>query len=168
MTLTWDNGQGLRFTRTIAIDENYMFTIAQKVENTGSAPVTLYPYALTSRWETPQTAGFYILHEGPLTVLNDSLKEYSYSDLRDEKQIKSESATGGWIGITDKYWMVALIPDKNQRKLEARLSYRQDGGADEGQAAGPVEGRAPAADGVLVGHGRRRPERDARRGKRES
>jgi YidC/Oxa1 family membrane protein insertase len=133
VTLTWDNGQGLRFSRTIAVDDNFMFTIAQKIENTGAAPVTLYPYALTSRWETPETAGFYILHEGPLAVMNNSLEEFDYDELREKQQIKKESATGGWIGITDKYWMVALIPDKNQQKLEARMSYRAEGGADKYQ-----------------------------------
>lgn len=134
VTLSWDNGQGLRFSRKITVDENYMFSITQTVENTGSAAVTLYPFALTSRWETPQTAGFYLLHEGPLAVMNGSLEELSYKDVHEKQQVKLDSATGGWVGFTDKYWMVALIPNKDQKKLEARLSFRHEGGTDKFQA----------------------------------
>lgn len=134
VTLRWDNGQGLRFLRKIAVDDNYMFTITQTIENTGAASVTLYPYGLISRWETPQTQGFYLLHEGPLAVLNDQLDEFDYSDLQDEKQIKKDSTTGGWIGVTDKYWLVALVPDSDQKKLEARFAYRTEGSADKYQA----------------------------------
>jgi YidC/Oxa1 family membrane protein insertase len=71
VTLTYDNGKGLTFTRTIAVDDKYMFTVTDKVANSGSEPVTLYPYALVSRHETPQVKGYYILHEGLIGVVDD-------------------------------------------------------------------------------------------------
>lgn len=122
VALTWDNGQGLRFIRTFAVDGNYMFTVTQRVENTGAAAVTLHPYSLIARAGTPPTAGFYILHEGPLGVFDRTLKEMKYSDLQDDGTVKVDS-TGGWIGITDKYWLAALVPDQKER-VAARFSHR--------------------------------------------
>ena len=110
VTLAWDNGQGLIFTRRIALDANYMFTIISRVENKSERPVTLYPYALVSRTGTPETAGFYILHEGPLGVFDKTLIEHKYDDLKGKKR-QEQKTTGGWIGITDKYWLAALVPD---------------------------------------------------------
>ena len=113
LTLTWDNGAGLVFTRTIAIDANYLFTITQSVTNNGAGPVTLYPYGLIARQGTPKTAGFFILHEGLIGVLDGSLKEIDYSDLKDDGDITLDSQ-GGWLGITDKYWLTALVPSQSQ------------------------------------------------------
>jgi len=132
LTLSWDNGEGLRFHRTITIDENYLFTVSQKVENTGTGAVTLYPYSLVSRHGTPETTGFYILHEGLLGVFDSTLQEVDYSDLKEQNAIQN-STTGGWIGITDKYWLTALIPDQNQ-KVTTRFSYRNDNGLDKYQS----------------------------------
>ena len=111
VTLTWDNGQGLRFTRRYDIDRDYMLTVTQTVENAGGAEAELYPFGLIARRGTPETSGFFILHEGPLGVLNGTLKEVDYDDLQDEGEIKA-ATTGGWIGITDKFWLAALIPDQ--------------------------------------------------------
>ena len=111
VTLRWDNGEGLSFSRTVAIDENYMFTVTQRVVNTSTAAVTLFPYALASRTGTPDILGFFILHEGPIGVFDETLKEVDYNDLRDDGAVEVTS-TGGWIGITDKYWLVALVPDQ--------------------------------------------------------
>lgn len=121
LRLTWDNGQGLRFTRTIAVDENYMFTITQRVDNRGAKAVTLTPYGLINRTGTPKTTGFYILHEGPLGVFNEVLEELDYSDLVDAGQI-DKASRGGWIGITDKYWLAALVPDQ-KAKMTARFRH---------------------------------------------
>ncbi|MCZ6742229.1 MAG: membrane protein insertase YidC, partial [Alphaproteobacteria bacterium] len=121
LRLTWDNGQGLRFTRTIAVDENYMFTVTQRVDNRGAKAVTLTPYGLINRTGTPETTGFYILHEGPLGVFNEVLEELDYSDLVDEGQI-DKASRGGWIGITDKYWLAALVPDQ-KAKMTARFRH---------------------------------------------
>jgi YidC/Oxa1 family membrane protein insertase len=114
LRLTWDNGQGLRFTRTIAVDDHYMFTVTQQVENRGTKAVTLTPYGLLNRSGTPKTTGFYILHEGPLGVFNGKLEEFDYSDVVEARLI-DKASQGGWIGITDKYWLAALVPDQKAK-----------------------------------------------------
>jgi YidC/Oxa1 family membrane protein insertase len=131
ITLSWDNGRGLRFVRTYAVDTNYMFTITQRVENTGTAPVTLFPYALISRTGLPVTSGFYLLHEGPVGVFDGRLQEPKYDDIK-EKPITSESH-GGWLGITDKYWLAALIPDQSA-KVNVRFLHSREGTTDKYQA----------------------------------
>jgi len=131
LTLSWDNGQGLIFTRTIELDENYMFTVTQTVRNTTDSPVALAPYSLVSRHGTPETSKMMILHEGAIGVLGEELREIDYSDLRDEKQIAA-SATGGWVGFTDKYWLTSLIPNQGEH-YNARFSYRQKDGQDRYQ-----------------------------------
>ena len=112
LTLTWDNGEGLTFTRTFKIDENYMFTVEDAVKNAGSAAISLRPYGLISRTGTPQVAGYYILHEGLIGDLDGSLKEVKYSSLTPEKA-EEYTATGGWFGFTDKYWLTALVPQQD-------------------------------------------------------
>jgi YidC/Oxa1 family membrane protein insertase len=113
VVLQWDNGQGLLFERRIELDENYMFTVTQTVTNHGAEPVTLYPYGLVTRWGTPETLGFYILHEGPVGVLGGTLEEIDYSDLEEDNLIEFTSQ-GGWLGITDKYWLTSLVPDQSE------------------------------------------------------
>ena len=156
LRLTWDNGQGLHFTRIIAVDENYMFTITQRVQNRGSKAVTLTPYGLINRTGTPSISGFYILHEGPLGVFNETLEELDYSDLVDARQI-DKTSRGGWIGITDKYWLTALIPDQ-KAKMTARFLHWQAGKVDKYQVdyvGVPLRiapgGRAEAQSHVFAG-----------------
>ncbi len=131
VTLTWDNGQGLRFSRTYALDENFMFTVTQKVVNTGSATAKLNAFGLVSRRETPKVTGYYILHEGLLGVFDGTLNEVKYKDIQ-EKGIIKESSTGGWIGITDKYWLAALIPNPKTRN-NSRFVHRRVNGTDSYQ-----------------------------------
>ena len=148
ITLEWDNGQGLLFQRKIAIDDDYLITITQRVSNRSTAPVTLHPYGLISRSNTPDTLGFYILHEGPIGVLNDNLMEVDYDDLQDDGRVTQQS-TGGWLGITDKYWLTALIPDQaeaidtsfNHSLLDGTERYQVDflGAARNVPAGGSVE-----------------------------
>ena len=123
VTLTWDNGQGLVFRRTIAVDDKFMFTIKNTVENRGSAPVTLHPYGVVSRHGKPTTLGYYVLHEGLIGYLgNQGLQEYTYATLDKEDPVSGpntvgkvwNSLTGGFVGITDKYWAAAVIPDQAQ------------------------------------------------------
>ena len=121
VSITWDNGEGLRFVRTFQVDATYMFSITERIENYGTTEKALFPYAYISRTGTPKTAGTYILHEGPLGVLDGSLKEVKYDDLRKERQIVNKG-TGGWIGITDKYWLTALVPNQIAANT-ARFSY---------------------------------------------
>jgi YidC/Oxa1 family membrane protein insertase len=128
VTLTWNNGEGLTFKRTIAVDDKYLFTIKDEVTNAGAAPVTLYPYALVSRHGTPHTLGYYILHEGLIGVMGDKgLQEMTYSKMQDLKPnaqgLKQESfdVTNGWLGFTDKYWAAVLLPNTDAR-LKATFS----------------------------------------------
>ncbi|HWK87760.1 MAG TPA: membrane protein insertase YidC [Xanthobacteraceae bacterium] len=111
LTLTWDNGEGIVFKRTIAIDNRYMFTVTASVENKSDKPVTLYQYGLVSRHGLPHIQGYYLLHEGPVGVLGDGkLYEPAYKDT--EKPMDPVKSQGGWLGITDKYWAAAVIPDQ--------------------------------------------------------
>jgi YidC/Oxa1 family membrane protein insertase len=115
LSLTWDNGAGLTFNRTFSVDENYMFTVEQSVENATSEPVTLYPYGLIARQGTPEVTGFFILHEGLIGVFGeDGLKEVDYSDLEEEGKVAVPQVDQGWLGITDKYWASTLIPVPGQ------------------------------------------------------
>ena len=131
ITLTWDNGQGLTFKREIAIDENYLFTVNQSVVNNSGSEVTLHPYGLISRKNKPQTAGFYILHEGPLGVIDGTLTEINYDDLVDDGPVEKKT-TGGRIGITDKYWLVALAPSSDE-VMTTRFSHHVADNADKYQ-----------------------------------
>jgi YidC/Oxa1 family membrane protein insertase len=127
--VTWNNGEGLTFRRTIAIDANYMFTVTDEVENSGANAATIYGYGLISRHGTPKIQGFYILHEGLVGVLGDGkLHEVSYSSIAGEppQVIKS---TGGWLGITDKYWAATLIPDQ-ATPMQARFASSKLGTLD--------------------------------------
>jgi YidC/Oxa1 family membrane protein insertase len=122
VVLKYDNGEGLTFRRTISVDERYLFTVKDDVSNVGNAPVTLYPFALISRHGAPQVSGYYILHEGLIGYLGgDGLQEYSYKKLDDTKQVNFNNVTDGWLGITDKYWASALLPDTSA-KLQAKYS----------------------------------------------
>jgi YidC/Oxa1 family membrane protein insertase len=121
VTLVYDNGEGLQFRRTVTVDDKYLFTIRDEVANKGTAPVTLYPYALISRHGLPKVEGFYILHEGLVGVLGEQgLQEVSYSSITDKKQIPFK-VTNGWLGITDKYWAATLLPESSAN-LQARFS----------------------------------------------
>ncbi|WFU16464.1 membrane protein insertase YidC [Bradyrhizobium sp. CB3481] len=126
ITLKWDNGEGLTFRRTISIDDRYLFTIKDDVTNVGSAPVTLYPFALISRHGTPEVSGYYILHEGLIGYLGEQgLQEFGYKKIDEAKSVDFK-VTNGWLGITDKYWASALLPDTTA-KLQARFASNQVG-----------------------------------------
>lgn len=109
--LTWDNGHGLHFTRTISVDDQYMFTVTDKVENKSNESIKLNAYGQVTRIGKPATGGYFILHEGPIGVVNGKLTELDYDKLK-EKGSEDHTTTGGWIGFTDKYWLVSLIPDQ--------------------------------------------------------
>ena len=112
ITLTWDNGAGLAFTRTIRVDDRYMFDIEQSVENTGDASVSLAPYGILARHGLPpDLRNFFILHEGGIRMADGELTETNYDDfdpLSNVETIAVESE--GWTGLTDQYWMTTLIP----------------------------------------------------------
>ncbi len=122
VTLRWNNGQGLTFTRRISLDDAYMFTIATTVKNAGGSPITLYPYGLVARAYDDVQKHVYFMHDGPLGVLNNVLEDTSYKKLRTDGPHKFDSSTGGWIGITDKYWLTAIIPDQTLQ-FDANFSH---------------------------------------------
>ncbi|MFD2181626.1 membrane protein insertase YidC [Rhodoplanes azumiensis] len=126
VTLVWDNGEGLQFRRTVTVDDKFLFTVKDDVVNSGTAPVTLYPYGLVSRHGTPQTLGYYILHEGLIGVLGDQgLQEITYKAIEDKK-VMPFKVTNAWLGITDKYWAATLLPDP-AASLNAKFSSAQVG-----------------------------------------
>ena len=148
VTLTWDNGQGLRFKRVYAVDADYMFTITESVENTTDKPVTLFPYARVARWGVPKTVNFTVLHEGGVGVLGDSLKERSYKKLRDDPPYE-EKTKSGWLGFTDQYWLAALVPDQGQ-DVTGRMSWHKEDNLDRYQADWTGDGQAVAPNATVT------------------
>lgn len=122
----WNNGQGLTFEREILLDENYLFTIKQRVINNSSKEVSLHPYHLAARHGLPEGfSGFFVLHEGPMAYLGDDFEDPAYKSLAKGKAFERENTTG-WIGITDKYWMVTLLPHP-QTTFTARMVASPNG-----------------------------------------
>lgn len=115
-TIVWDNGQGLVFRRTLSVDKDYMFKIVDEIENKTAADVSLLPYARIYRYGHPASTAYAILHEGLIGVTGqEGLQELSYASvIKAGRPTTIEHATGGWLGITDKYWAAALIPDQKQ------------------------------------------------------
>jgi YidC/Oxa1 family membrane protein insertase len=122
VTLEWDNGSDLIFRKKIEIDDNYLFKINQEVKNNSPEQVELYPYAQLTRKNKPDDLkNFYILHEGFIAVLDEELKEDDYDDIEEKRIVRI--ADKGWIGITDKYWMTALIPETGE-KFKSTFLYQ--------------------------------------------
>ncbi len=147
VTLTWDNGAGLVFRRTISVDPQYMFTLHQEVENKSGQPVDLIPYGRIQRQGTPHVQGVYVLFEGLLGVLGGDLQEHTYKSMADNMAPISSESTGGWLGITDKYWAVSLIPDQTS-KITGTFRHNKNGTLDTWQTdfitAAPVSVAAGA------------------------
>jgi len=127
VTLTWDNGEGLTFARTIAVDDDYVFSIKQDVTNKTAAPVSLFPYARIQRQGTPKVDGIYVLFEGLLGVVNGEVRAH-YTDLKDDKSKINQDGTGGWLGFTDKYWSTVLIPDQTASLAATFQHIKQNAG----------------------------------------
>ena len=111
--LFWTNSQGITFEKIISLDENYLFNVDQRVINNSDRSFDLFPFGLSKRQGIPEMQNFFILHEGPISITDGVLEEYDYDDLKENKKIKHTSI-GGWIGITDKYWQTAIIPNQNE------------------------------------------------------
>ena len=129
VTLSWDNGAGLLFQIELAIDKDYMFAVRQTVRNSTGQPVSLYPWSRVRRDYKPVVLGYYILFEGLLGVVDGKLQEVTYDSAESEADKKKgiayeAAATGGWAGITDKYWLTALIPDQG---TPSRVFFRYTG-----------------------------------------
>jgi YidC/Oxa1 family membrane protein insertase len=128
VTLKWDNGAGLIFRNTISVDSNYLFTVAQSIENTGSGDVALYPFSRIVRQGKPHVQNFFVMHEGPLGVLgSNNLVSLKYDDVVNEKDSqKTVDSNGGWVGVTDKYWATAVLSEPGA-PLTARFSATPSG-----------------------------------------
>ncbi len=125
VTLYWDNGQNIRFERKISIDVHYGFTVEQRVTNNGSASVTLFPYGLISQRDIPENfVGRFIVHEGLVGYFNKELIEKSYKKIRKVDGLNQVADTG-WIGITEKDWLTALVPTQNV-ETKYRLTYTKN------------------------------------------
>ncbi|WP_274630734.1 membrane protein insertase YidC [Arvimicrobium flavum] len=127
VVLTYTNEKGLTFTRQISVDQNYMFTVTDTVANAGGAPVTLSNYGRATRFDKPTHASIYVLHEGLIGVTGEEgLQEISYSTIEDDKSVVPGKSNDGWLGITDKYWALTLVPSGKQ-SFQPRFSYLEDG-----------------------------------------
>jgi YidC/Oxa1 family membrane protein insertase len=143
--LTWSNGQGLTFERSISVDSHYMISVTQTVINTGAKPVTLYPYSMIARRGFPPSEkgpGF----EGPLGYIADDMHEISYKDVEKKRDISFSSPTG-WIGFGEKYWLSALLPDQSSMHT---FRFSASPGADAARTLYQVDVRG---DAVTVGAG---------------
>ena len=119
VTLVWHNGQGVTFKNHIEVDEHYLFTITQSVENNSGHEITLYPYGLLSKKLNGDEAGRGIVHEGFTGIIDNSLKELKYTKIEPEAQIYE--TTGGWVSFSDKYWFASFIfNDSAQNKISVR------------------------------------------------
>jgi len=137
VTLTWDNGQGLRFTRVVSMDDRYVFSVKDTVQNLGTQAITVAPYGSVQRQGVPPSAGSsHIVHEGAIGVFGQPGKYASeqkkYKDWVKEPRIEKTS-TGGWLGITDKYWLAALLPQQNET-IEAEFRVRGVNGGQQLEA----------------------------------
>lgn len=123
VTLSWKNSQNIEFFIKISLDENYMFSISQAVKNNSAQEISLAPYGRINRALNQLEKANYILHEGAIGAFSGVLQETTYSDLIEEKNQSFESKEGGWLGITDKYWLSSIIPD-NKISYKANFSNR--------------------------------------------
>ncbi|MGH7052755.1 MAG: membrane protein insertase YidC [Stellaceae bacterium] len=153
VVLTWDNAAGLRFTKTISVDRNYMFTIRDSVRNTGKTPVTLTPYGLISRSGKLAGSSTWYVHVGLAGYLAGHVFGTSgwFSDPDSYAKLlpgepRNYTSTGGWLGFTDKYWLTSLIPPQHE-KIEARFAHNKAGSTSryEARFEGPAVTLAPAA-----------------------
>ena len=121
VVVTWVNNQEIIFEKKISIDEQYLFTINQKIINNSEKIYNFYPYGQIIRNSAPQVTNFYILHEGLLGVFDEQLVEKDYEDIEEKKF--SINAKDGWLGITDKYWIASLIPER-EKKFRTDFEYK--------------------------------------------
>ncbi len=146
--LSWDNGAGLIFKERFSVNSDYMFHIDQIVENHSDKPVTVFPYARVARIGEVPVSSTYLLHEGPIGVLDGRLHDGSFGDKFNYADMKkhtdqSFTTTGGWLGFTDKYWLVALIPPQKD-VVKASLRYNDANHSDIYQAEFDAPGQAVA------------------------
>mgnify|MGYP001384962679 CR=1 FL=1 len=121
--LTWLNDQNIKFEKKISIDNQYLFSVEQTIINNSEKSYNFYPYGQIIRNEIPEITNFFILHEGPICIINSELVEKDYDDIQEEGY--SENADKGFCGVTDKFWITSLIPQEN-RKFRADIDYKNN------------------------------------------
>ncbi|MCW8086392.1 membrane protein insertase YidC [Sabulicella glaciei] len=151
VTFTWDNGVGQVFEAVVSLDDNYMFGVRQRVINRGDQAVTLLPWARIRRERTPQTAGFFILHEGFIAVQDGRLNEVTYNDGKSNAATARGTAyegeaSAGWAGLSDKYWLTALTRAEDGQRLRSAFRHVPEGNVDRWQVdvAPPTAATVPA------------------------
>ncbi|MDW6025383.1 membrane protein insertase YidC [Mesorhizobium sp. BAC0120] len=123
VTLTYTNDKGINFKRTISVDNEYMFKVTDTVTNGGAQPISVSNYGRVTRFDKPTVASTYVLHEGLIGVTGEEgLQELKYSAIEKDKEHVPGKSTDGWLGITDKYWAVALVPSGKQ-PFQPRFAY---------------------------------------------
>lgn len=137
ITLTWDNQQGLRFTRVVSVDDKYVFSVKDTVQNLGTQAITIAPYGSVQRQGVPPAAGSsHIVHEGAIGTFGKPgayrTEQKKYKDWLKEPRIANAS-TGGWLGITDKYWLAALLPQQDEA-VETEFRVRDVNGGQQLEA----------------------------------
>lgn len=145
VTLAWDNGAGQIFRRTFALDDNYLFTVGQSLQNNGDAAFSAAPYGIIARHGRPDTQNNFILHEGVVGMVDGTLVEMKYDDVAELDPIDREgraevyNVTGnGWIGFTDKYWMSSLAPAPGQA-FTAVVKYADGANIYQTEARFPMQ-----------------------------
>jgi len=159
VTLSWDNGAGLTFELVVAVDDDFVFSVTQRVINASTASVQVNPWSRVRREYTPTTQGFYILHEGMVGMLGGVQHDWSYSSAKDEaaknpsRPVWTGDGSGGWAGFTDKYWLASIIPDPG---AAGTMSYRvsQEGAEPRFQVdwLGPVKEIRPGQSSESRGY----------------
>ena len=153
VTLSWENGKGLVFTREIAVDEDYMFTVTDRVQNTSAASVSLQPYGIIARHGLPQLQNIFVVHEGAVQRADGELTETDYADLTEfevnpnegQPAQVTEAATDGWVGFTDHYWMTTLVPEQGKPYKQV-LKYVPSGGIYQAEVRPPAVSLAAGAE----------------------
>jgi YidC/Oxa1 family membrane protein insertase len=136
--LTYDNGAGLVFTRKIAVDDKYMFTVTDMVANSGTTSVSLTPYGRVTRLGDPSN-GSYILHLGLIGAVGDQrLRQEDYKSLQSDKTVAFDKANSGWFGINDKYWAAAIVPEPGKDFVAKFVRIEQPGGYQADFTGDPV------------------------------
>lgn len=152
VTLSWDNGRGLMFTRTIAVDRDFMFTVTDAVENRTATEARLAPYGIVARHGLPKLQGIYVVHEGAIRRSDGEYQETNYADMLDLPVVEREgaaaevieAASDGWIGFTDHYWMTTLIPEQG-KPYTAVLKHVAGADIYQAEVRQPILAVAPGA-----------------------
>jgi len=132
VNLSWTNPDGVQFLVNINMDEDYLFTVKQTTVNKSTKPISIQHYGLLNRNYHSDEKLVNILHQGPIGVINSKLEEYSYDSLKDDKSKKFLQSSVAWLGITDKYWLTAFVPDRNST-YSSNFNYALNGGFDKFQ-----------------------------------